>query len=265
MQREKGDADGNSRLTALLGATVLPLFFAAWLSGKLGGPSLITAHITISLLFLAPMAAKLVTVTYRMVSYYRGVGAYRRRGRPAGRLRLLGAALGVAVVVMLASGLVMLVGPVSAYRAAKSIHSLSAWIAIVALALHLVWHLRETRHLVVADLRSGSPQADSRRLRLAAVGAVVLVGAILALALFQQASTIRQRARVAAAVSGHQLAAGDSGVLHPLLQARAALLNARSREQRADEHRRDLGRCAQDCRRRGRLGTQPQPGRAGQP
>ncbi len=209
MQDQKRNVDGNSRLTALLGATVLPAFFAAWLVGKVGGPPLATAHIVIALILAAPLAAKLTTVTYRMVSYYRGVGAYRRRGRPANRLRLLGATLGSSMLVVFASGLVLMFGPASAYVTAKSVHSVAAWLALVAIGLHLAAHGAQTRRLVAAEMRPAAGRPRGFGHRLATVGTTVLCGAILAVALFQQASHVHiprrgtSRAAVVAAHAGH--------------------------------------------------------------
>lgn len=183
--------DGNSRLTALLGAIVLPLFVAAWLVGKVGGLPLLTTHIVLGLILTAPLAAKLASVSYRMVSYYRGVTAYRRRGRPANHLRLLGGVLGACTLAVLASGLVLLFGPAPTYSAAKSVHSVSAWIALLALALHLVGHLPETVRLIAGEARANARTRTAARRRLAVVTAALLCGGLLAAGLFQQASRAR--------------------------------------------------------------------------
>lgn len=182
--------DNNRRLTAVLGAIVLPLFFASWLTGKVGGPALLVVHVAVALLLTAPLLAKLTNVTYRMVSYYRGVVTYRRAGRPANRLRLLGATLGGSVVLLLGSGLALLVVPASMYPAVKSLHSVSAWLAMVAVLLHLVAHLPETRSLVANDLRSVRSKGSASRVRLAMVAATLLSGAVLAAGLLQQAGHV---------------------------------------------------------------------------
>lgn len=209
MEAEDRNVDGNSRLTALLGATVLPLFIAAWLLGKAGGTSLVTAHIVVSLVLAAPLVAKLSSVTYRMASYYRGVRAYRHRGRPANHLRLLGGVLGVSVLTLLGSGLVLLLGPASVYETAKSVHSVAAWLALVAVLVHLAAHARETRRLVSAEMRSAALRPAGLGRRLATVATALLCGAILAAVLFEPATHLHQQ---------HQVRAGSA---MPALPTRA--------------------------------------------
>ena len=94
-QQRTRNLDGNSRLTAIVGIVISPLFAVAFITGKLAAGGALEVHVAIGLVLAAPVGVKLASVTYRMVSYYPGVAAYRVRGRPSNRRRLMGGALGV--------------------------------------------------------------------------------------------------------------------------------------------------------------------------
>lgn len=55
----------------------------------LGVRSHLAAHITVGLLLVPPVLLKLASVTWRMLSYYRGASAYHLRGTPPLWLRRL--------------------------------------------------------------------------------------------------------------------------------------------------------------------------------
>lgn len=147
------NVEGNSRLTAIVGIVILPLFVVAFITGKLATSGALDVHVAIGLVVAAPISVKLASVTYRMASYYRGIAAYRHRGRPSNPRRLLGGALSVVIVLLLASGLVLIVGPSWAHRPALSIHKVTSYAAVLAVALHLIAHLKAAVALATAELR----------------------------------------------------------------------------------------------------------------
>ena len=57
------------------------------------------------------MLLKIGSTGWRFVRYYRGSPAYRRKGPPPVLLRLLGPAVVILTVVLLASGVALVVGP----------------------------------------------------------------------------------------------------------------------------------------------------------
>jgi len=187
------NVDGNSRLTAIVGTVILPIFVAAFITGKLAASGALSAHVAIGLVIAAPIAVKLASVTYRMVSYYRGVPAYRRRGRPSSPLRLLGGALGAVTMLLVVSGLVLAVGPSSAHQVALSIHKLTSYAAVLALALHLIAHLRAAVRLTTAELRPHVLRVPGRRARLALLSASLVTGALLAVMLANRGSVYAHR------------------------------------------------------------------------
>ena len=71
------------------------------------------------------MLLKLASVTWRMLNYYRGASAYRLRGTPPVWLRLLGPGLVGATLLLLASGIVLAVGPSQLHFTALTIHKVS--------------------------------------------------------------------------------------------------------------------------------------------
>jgi hypothetical protein len=172
--------DGNSGLTGISASFVLPLFLFEVVTVVLGVKSVITLHVVIGLILLGPALLKLASVTYRMVSYYRGVGAYQQRGRPTIGLRLLGAALGVLFMLLMASGLVLIVGPNGAHSPARATHVVTAYLVVLLLAVHLAIHFLPAVRLASKDMRPRTAVRGARSrwlvllVSLAAGGALAL-------------------------------------------------------------------------------------------
>jgi hypothetical protein len=182
------DPDGNARLTGISASLLLPLVLLEVVTVVLGVKSVITLHVVIGLVLVGPVLLKLASVTYRMVSYYRGVSEYQQRGRPSVWRRLLGGALGGFFVLLLASGLVLIVGPSAAHSAARSIHVVSACLVVVLLVAHLSIHLRTAARLASADVRPRS-RVRGASSRLIALLASLAIGGALALLLGGHGST----------------------------------------------------------------------------
>src|SRR5439155_12963174 len=86
-------------------------------------------------------------------NYYRGVSEYRQRGKPAAGLRLVGGALALLVLLLLASGLVLIVGPNGAHSPARAIHVVTAYLMVLLLIVHLAIHFLPAARLASADMR----------------------------------------------------------------------------------------------------------------
>jgi hypothetical protein len=95
----------------------------------------------------------------------KGRHRYAQRGKPAVGLRLLGGALALSFVLMLASGLALIVGPSGAHSAARTIHVVSAYIVVVLLSGHVAVHLWSAARLVSADIRPRTPKVQGARSR----------------------------------------------------------------------------------------------------
>lgn len=189
---DKRNADGNTRMTGMSASLVLPLFLFEVATVVLGVKSVITLHVAVGLLLLGPVLLKLASVTYRMASYYRRVSEYRKRGKPAVALRLLGGALAVLVVLLLASGLVLIVGANAAHGAARAIHVVSAYLGVLLLIGHVAIHLRTAARVTLADVRRGAAAVPGARSRWLAILASLAIGGTLALLLGGRGSTYLQ-------------------------------------------------------------------------
>jgi hypothetical protein len=172
--------DGNARLTGISASFVLPLVLIEVVTVALGVRSVITLHVAVGLALLGPVMLKLASVSYRMASYYRGAKGYAQRGKPAVGLRLLGGALALSFVLMLASGLALIVGPSGAHTAARSIHVVSAYVVVLLLIGHLAVHLRPAGRLASADIRPRTPQVRGARSRWLALLVSLTLGGVLA-------------------------------------------------------------------------------------
>jgi hypothetical protein len=177
------NTDGNARLTGISASFVLTLVVFEVVTVALGVKSVITAHVAIGLVLAGPMLLKLGSVTYRMVSYYGGVREYRQRGKPAAWLRVLGGALAVLMLLLLASGLALIAGPSALHRIARSVHVASAYGAVALLVVHLVVHLTHAVQLASADARPRTPPVRGARSRWLTLSASLAIGGVLAVLL----------------------------------------------------------------------------------
>lgn len=176
-----GGSDGNARLTAATGVVLLVLLAAEGLTLLGGVGRYLTPHIFIGLLVIPPIALKLASTGWRMVSYYRRADEYVLRGPPHVVLRVLVAPVLVAsTVLVLATGIAAaLVGHGGLLL---GLHKLSFIVWGVAFGLHVLSHLAKLP-LVVADWWR-SDRLGGRRLRQALLGSALLAGILVALLAF---------------------------------------------------------------------------------
>lgn len=104
-------AVANSRLTAILGLTLLILFALQVVTVLAGVRSVLTWHVVLGLILLPPVGLKLTSVTWRMVSYHRGRDGFADITPPPPVLRVLGLFLAGLTVALLVSGITLLDGP----------------------------------------------------------------------------------------------------------------------------------------------------------
>jgi hypothetical protein len=146
---------------------------------------LLSAHMFIGLVLMPPVALKLGSTGYRMVSYYTGSRAYRAKGPPLLPLRLMAPVLVASTLAVLASGVLLLaVGHKS--DAILTVHKLSFIVFGVVLAVHGLAYAPRVVRSVQADWgparRQAVPGAGTRAML---VAAALGGGAALALALLQ--------------------------------------------------------------------------------
>ena len=173
-QRPDEGVEGNSRLTAATGA-VLTLLLAAEGLTILRIRQLVTVHVFLGLLLLAPVALKIGATGYRFARYYTRRQAYVRRGPPPLLMRVLAPFLVAATVALFASGVALLTrGPGSAGLLLTA-HKASFIVWVVLMAVHFLGHVAESLALTARDVR-GPSAPPGRGLRQGAVVLALLVG-----------------------------------------------------------------------------------------
>lgn len=188
--------EGNSRLTAGSGAV---LFFLLAAEGVtiLSVRGLLSAHVFIGMLLIPPVVVKLASTGWRFFHYYRGTPAYVRKGPPPPILRLLGPAVVVLTVAVLASGVALVLAPKAIGGRLLLIHKASFVLWFGAMAIHVLGHLVETARHAPSDWvrRTRRDVAGAGARQWAIVGSLV-AGCILGAAMLGPASTYRvQRPR----------------------------------------------------------------------
>jgi succinate dehydrogenase/fumarate reductase cytochrome b subunit len=182
--------EANARLTATTGLVLLVLFVIEIVTVALQPRNVLTLHIVVGLMLIPPVVVKLGSTVWRMISYYRGVPEYRRKGPPPWWLRVLGPVLGVLTILVLASGVLLIFGPHPVYGAALFIHKKIFYLWLAAIALHVAAHILNAVRWAYRDtarrLRVSTP---GTRQRLAIVFGCVVIGTALGLALAGRAPT----------------------------------------------------------------------------
>lgn len=130
----------NGRITAALGALLLVLLAAEgvtipWIE------DLRAEHVAIGLALLVPVAAKLASVGYRFVRYYRRDPAYVRKGPPPPALRLLAPGVVFTTVAVLGTGVALELGGENDQLLFLHKASFVAWFALMG--VHVLAHLAE--------------------------------------------------------------------------------------------------------------------------
>jgi hypothetical protein len=186
VEEDRGVA-GNERLTAVVGAVLIVMLAVEGIT-ILSLHSLFPVHAFIGIALIPVVLLKLGSTGYRMVNYYLGTPAYKRRGPPPLMQRLLGPVLAVATVVVIGSGVSLLVA--GRNGTLRSIHSASFVVFGIAVAIHVLSHLSKMPRLLRADTsrRTRAPGASRRWLL---TGLSLLTGAVIATAVIASDANAR--------------------------------------------------------------------------
>jgi len=197
--------DGNSRLTAGAGALLFVLLAAEGVT-ILSVRGLLSAHVFIGMLLIPPVLVKTASTAWRFYRYYTGSPAYVQKGPPPPLLRLLGPAVVVLTVAVLASGVALVLVPASSHRLLLQVHKASFVLWFAVTAVHVLGHLLETARLAPADwVRRSRRQVAGAGTRQWLLVASVASGAILGAVMLAPTSHYRPT---------HDQGEGDSGALH---------------------------------------------------
>jgi hypothetical protein len=140
-------ASGNERLTALI-ASVIFVLLAVQAFTLLSVGQLLTVHEAVGLTLIGVVAAKLLSVGWRFVAYYRGAKSYRRKGPPHRVMRVLGPLLALATAAVLGTGVTMLV--TGCRGRVLLLHQASFFVWLALLAPHVLVYVWRVPRLLAA-------------------------------------------------------------------------------------------------------------------
>jgi len=173
--------EANARLTASTAFVILVLLAAEGVT-VLRVRALLTPHVVIGMLLIPPVLLKVGSTTWRFVRYYLGSPEYRRKGPPPPLLRLLGPVLVALTFAVLATGVLLLLGPLAWRPPMLLMHKASFLAWLVVMAVHVFGHLLDTARFAPRDwLRRTRRQVDGAGVRQWVVAASVSLGTVLAL------------------------------------------------------------------------------------
>lgn len=177
--------DGNERLTAT-NAAVLLVLLALEAATLVSITQLLVPHVFLGFLLIPPVALKLGSTGWRLLRYYRGSEPYVRRGPPHPLLRfVVGPLVVVSTVALFASGVAVVATGRRGLLLGAHKASFVLWAG--AMGLHVLWHVWKLPSLVLDRL-------PGRGLRLAAIGAALGAGLVLAVATVPLADQWQDRA-----------------------------------------------------------------------
>jgi hypothetical protein len=132
------------------------------------------------MLLIPPVLVKAVSTTYRMVRYYLGAPAYRRKGPPPVLLRLLGPFVVVLTIVVLASGVALLLAGTAWRSSLLLLHKASFVFWFGAMTIHVLSHMKDTATLAPRDwMRSTRRAVAGAGLRQWTIASSLVVGVLL--------------------------------------------------------------------------------------
>ena len=181
-RRADQGVQANARLTAT-NAAVLIVLLAAEGATILRVRQLISPHVFLGMVLIPPVLLKIGSTGYRFVRYYRGAPAYLRKGAPPLVLRLLGPAIVILTLVLLASGVALLfAGPAWSHEL-LFVHKASFVLWFFAMTVHVLGHLAEVARIAPRDwLRRTRRDVSGAGTRRWLIAASLVVGALLGLA-----------------------------------------------------------------------------------
>ena len=178
-------ADANERLTAS-NALVLLVLLALEGATLVAVRQLLVPHVFLGFLLIPPVALKLGSTGWRLLRYYRGSEPYVRRGPPHPFLRFVVAPLVVVSTISLfASGAAVVA--TGGHGLLLGLHKASFIVWVGSMSVHVLWHVWKLPRLALDRL-------PGRGLRLAAVGAALAAGLVLAVVTLPLADHWQDRA-----------------------------------------------------------------------
>lgn len=167
-----GGALGNGRLTSLVGLFLLVLLAVEGATIPFIRP-LLSVHIFVGMLLLAPVALKLGATGYRFARYYMGGAEYVREGPPALLMRVFVAPILVlSTITLFGTGVLLIAAPHTG--ALKGLHKASFIVWFGAMTIHVLVYVLRAARRAQAELTDTS--LGGKGLRLIAVVLALAIG-----------------------------------------------------------------------------------------
>jgi hypothetical protein len=175
--------DGNERLTAVAGLTLIVLSGVEYLTLLLGLQHFLSWHVFVGFVLLPPIGLKLASTGWRFMRYYTRNEDYRLKGAPQILMRLLAPLLVAFTILLFGSGVAMGLVHGQALTLARRIHGPAAFCWTLLVGAHILAYLRRAlrsaqEELVPRTRRSAAGAAG----RTLAVGAAIAAGVVLGVA-----------------------------------------------------------------------------------
>jgi len=170
-------AEGNARLTSITGLVLLVMLVIEGYT-ILDVRGMITLHVFLGVMLVAPVLLKTATTMYRFVRYYSGSKAYVRKGPPHPALRIIGPLVIVSSLTVLGSGIGLLAVGTSRRGFLLSVHQASFIVWVALMTIHVLGHVRGAAIEGWHEIRPvrNDPAARRRPARIVIVVLVLLVG-----------------------------------------------------------------------------------------
>lgn len=133
--------EGNKRLTAAVGLTLVVLTGVELLTLLLGLQRFLSWHVFVGFVLLPPLGLKLASTGWRFMRYYARNEAYRLEGPPQLAMRMLAPLLVAATVFLFGSGIAMGFVHGAGLTVARRVHGPAAAAWTILLGVHALVYL----------------------------------------------------------------------------------------------------------------------------
>ena len=176
--KRRDPVEENARFSSILGFVLMILLIIEIATVLLGVRTTLDLHVIAGTMVTALVIPKLMTTGYRLVQYYRGQPAFAGKGPPPIILRVISPVMATAVIGLLASGALIILGPSPLHSAALHVHNFTFYSFLALIVVHTAAHLKEAISHSAADTRRVATLAG-RRLRMGTVIGGLVAGAII--------------------------------------------------------------------------------------
>jgi hypothetical protein len=181
--RRRFNPDGNERLTAVAGLTLIVLSGVEYLTLLLGLQSFLSWHVFVGFVLLPPIALKLSSTGWRFMRYYTRNEDYRVKGAPQILMRLLAPLLVAFTILLFGSGVAMGLVHGQALTLARRIHGPAAFVWTLLIGAHVLVYLRRALMSAREDVVPRTRRAVvGSAARMIALGAAIAAGVVLGMA-----------------------------------------------------------------------------------